>query len=172
MRDPLTDDGNVQASQQWTINGGPQLDHLPFLLWAGAGCTWWRRHVSQHWPSAGPAWHADGDADLEVSDTCVRSSLLSWVELSLGSRPMRPPYIVARIFKCSINRATMHCRLRPRHPLHESRQYAPAVVYIGWQWRSFVPYICQLDFAAILWVKLINVFTVASLKHASLVGRS
>ena len=23
MRDPLTDDGNVQASQQWTINGGP-----------------------------------------------------------------------------------------------------------------------------------------------------
>ena len=27
-------------------------------------------------------------------------------------------------------------------------------MYIGWQWRNFVPYLCQLDFAAILWVKL------------------
>jgi len=39
MRDPLTDDGNVQASQQWTINGGPQLARLPFHRWAGAGGT-------------------------------------------------------------------------------------------------------------------------------------
>jgi len=39
MRDPLTDDGNVQACQQWAINGGPQLDHLPFHRWASAGCT-------------------------------------------------------------------------------------------------------------------------------------
>jgi len=28
-------------------------------------------------------------------------------------------------------------------------------VYIGWQWRNFVPYLCQLVFAAILWVKLL-----------------
>jgi len=28
------------------------------------------------------------DADLEVSDTCVRSSLLSWVELSCSEHPM------------------------------------------------------------------------------------
>ena len=47
MRDPLTDDGNVQVSQQWAINGGPplassggpQLARLPFHRWADAGCT-------------------------------------------------------------------------------------------------------------------------------------
>ena len=44
-------------------------------------------------------------------------------------------------------------------------------VYIGWQWRNFVPYLCRLDFAAILWVKLSEMFvTVMSLKHASLVS--
>ena len=29
----------------------------------------------------------------------------------------------------------------------------PACLYIGRQWRDFVPYLCQLIFAAILWVK-------------------
>ena len=28
-------------------------------------------------------------------------------------------------------------------------------VYIEWQWRNFVPYLCQLVFAAFLWVKLL-----------------
>ena len=28
-------------------------------------------------------------------------------------------------------------------------------IYIGWQWRNFVPYLCQLVFADILWVKLL-----------------
>ena len=28
-------------------------------------------------------------------------------------------------------------------------------LYIGWQWRNFVPYLCRLVFAAILWVKLL-----------------
>ena len=27
-----------------------------------------------------------------------------------------------------------------------------------WQWRNFVPYLCQLVFAAILWVKLLEMF--------------
>ena len=40
--------------------------------------------------------------------------------------------------------------------------------YIGWQWCSFIPYLCQLVFAAILWVKL-N-FTLMSLKYPLLVG--
>ena len=28
------------------------------------------------------------------------------------------------------------------------------ILYTGWQWRNFVPYLCQLVFSAILWVKL------------------
>jgi len=37
--------------------------------------------------------------------------------------------------------------------------------------RNFVPYLCQLVFAAILWVKLSEMFvTVTSLKHALLVS--
>ena len=32
--------------------------------------------------------------------------------------------------------------------------------YIGWQWRNFGPYLCQLVFAAILWVKLWEMFDV------------
>jgi len=36
MRDPLTDDGNVQDWQQWAINGGPPLGQQ--WRWAGAGC--------------------------------------------------------------------------------------------------------------------------------------
>jgi len=28
------------------------------------------------------------------------------------------------------------------------------LLYIGWQWRNIVPYLCQLIFATILWVKL------------------
>ena len=30
--------------------------------------------------------------------------------------------------------------------------------YIGWQWRNFAPYLCQLVFAAILWVKFLEMF--------------
>ena len=29
-----------------------------------------------------------------------------------------------------------------------------AWLHIGWQWRNFVPYLCQLVFVAILWAKL------------------
>ena len=37
--------------------------------------------------------------------------------------------------------------------------------YIGWQWRNFVLYLCQLVFTAILWVKLWEMFlTLMSLK--------
>jgi len=32
----------------------------------------------------------------------------------------------------------------------------PQVLYIVWQWRNFVPYLCQLIFAAILWVKTVR----------------
>ena len=40
-------------------------------------------------------------------------------------------------------------------------------VYIGWQWRNFVSYLCQLVFAAILWEKLLEMFvTVMSHKYA------
>ena len=42
---------------------------------------------------------------------------------------------------------------------------------IGWQWRDFVPYLCQLVFAAILWVKLLHMLvTLLSLKYALSVG--
>ena len=34
------------------------------------------------------------DADLEVSDTCVRSSLLSWVEYGQGSPASIPTSVV------------------------------------------------------------------------------
>ena len=45
------------------------------------------------------------------------------------------------------------------------------VIYTRWQWRNFVPYLCQLVFAAILWVKLSEVFvTLLSLKYALWVG--
>jgi len=44
-------------------------------------------------------------------------------------------------------------------------------LYIGWQWRNFVPYLCRLIFRAILWVKLAEMFaTVISLKYALLVS--
>jgi len=40
-----------------------------------------------------------------------------------------------------------------------------------WKWRNFVPYICQLVFAAILWVKLWKMLvTVIALKYAVLVS--
>jgi len=43
---------------------------------------------------------------------------------------------------------------------------------MGWQWRNFVPYLCQLVFAAILWVKLWEMFvTVISLKYALFVSQ-
>ena len=45
-------------------------------------------------------------------------------------------------------------------------------IYIGWRWRNFVPYLCQLVFAAILWVKLREMFvTVIVLKYALLVSQ-
>jgi len=38
---------------------------------------------------------------------------------------------------------------------------------LGWQWRNFVPYLCQLVFAAILWVKLLEMFVaMMSFKYA------
>jgi len=47
-----------------------------------------------------------------------------------------------------------------------------AMVYIGWQWRSFATYLCQLVFAATLWVKLSEMFvTVISLKYALLASQ-
>jgi len=45
------------------------------------------------------------------------------------------------------------------------------LVYIGQQWRNFVPYLCQLVSAAILWVKLLEMFlTLMSLKYALSAG--
>ena len=44
-------------------------------------------------------------------------------------------------------------------------------IHMGWQWRNFVPYLCLLVFAAILWVKLGEMFaTVISLKCSLLVS--
>ena len=41
------------------------------------------------------------------------------------------------------------------------------VLYIGLQSHNFVPYLCQLVFATILWVKLLEMFvTMLSLKYA------
>ena len=38
-------------------------------------------------------------------------------------------------------------------------------IYIGWKWRNLVPYLCQVVFGAILWVKLWETFsTVISIK--------
>jgi len=31
-------------------------------------------------------------------------------------------------------------------------------IYIGRQWRNFVPYLCQLVSVAVLWVKLLEMF--------------
>jgi len=43
------------------------------------------------------------------------------------------------------------------------------VIHIRWQWRNSVPYLCQLTFVAILWVKLRETFlTVVALKYALL----
>jgi len=44
-------------------------------------------------------------------------------------------------------------------------------VHIQWQWRNVDSYLCQLIFAAILWVELSAMFaTVLALKYATLVG--
>ena len=52
---------------------------------------------------------------------------------------------------------------------HWSLRLKRSSLYIGWQWRNFDPYLCQLVFAAILWVKLSEMFaTVISLKYAFL----
>ena len=45
MRDPLTDDGNVQASQQWAINGGPP-----------PGQQWWATTGPSSIPPLGRRW--------------------------------------------------------------------------------------------------------------------
>ena len=43
--------------------------------------------------------------------------------------------------------------------------------YIGWRWHNFVPYLCQLVFATILWEKFSEMFvTLTSLKNALLVS--
>ena len=56
---------------------------------------------------------------------------------------------------------------RRRVPGQNYTYNVPPGVYIGWQWRSFVSYLCQLVSAAILWVKLIEMFvTVMSLKYS------
>ena len=44
-------------------------------------------------------------------------------------------------------------------------------LYTGWQWRNFVPYLCKLVFATILWVKLREMFvTAVLLKYVLLVS--
>jgi len=45
MRDPLTDDGNVQACQQWAINGGPPT-----------GQQWWATTGPSSIPPLGRRW--------------------------------------------------------------------------------------------------------------------
>jgi len=50
-------------------------------------------------------------------------------------------------------------------------EYFRAPICIGWQWRNVVPYLCQLVFATILWVKLLEMFvTLLSLEYALSVG--
>ena len=55
-----------------------------------------------------------------------------------------------------------------RHRETRSRRRVASIgVYIGRQWRNFVPYLCQLVFAAILRVQLLEMFvTLRSLKYA------
>jgi len=44
-------------------------------------------------------------------------------------------------------------------------------LYTGWQWRNFVTYLRQMGFAAILWVKLLEMFVMLmSLKYCMSVG--
>jgi len=45
-------------------------------------------------------------------------------------------------------------------------------IYIGWQWRNFDPYLCQLVFAAILWVNLLEMFATVILLKCALLGKS
>jgi len=52
-------------------------------------------------------------------------------------------------------------------PWGTGKQLEIFYLYIGWQWRDFVPYLCQLVFGAILWVKLV---TLMSLKYPLSVG--
>ena len=65
--------------------------------------------------------------------------------------------------------------LKCRSPLSIGRQpklpLKPSKIYIGWQRRNFVTYLCQLIFATILLVKLWEMsVTVIALKHALLVS--
>ena len=53
---------------------------------------------------------------------------------------------------------TWHCSLHylflQATPLFPHGVRYDSLLCTGWQWRNFVPYLCQLVFAAILWVKL------------------
>ena len=74
-----------------------------------------------------------------------------------SSRGLETPYVVDA-------RGAFAC---PGHPYchHANGQY------IGWQWRNFVHYLCQLVFVAILWVKLLEMFvTLILIKYALLAG--
>ena len=55
------------------------------------------------------------------------------------------------------------------HRGHHEKATRKRRIYMQWQWRSFVPYLCQLVFAAILWVKPVEMFvTLMSLKYPRL----
>jgi len=51
---------------------------------------------------------------------------------------------------------------------HTGSQYTRMNIHtVGWQWHNFVPYLCQLVLAAILWVKLLEMLvTLLSFKYA------
>jgi len=55
------------------------------------------------------------------------------------------------------------------HRGHHEKATRKRRIYMRWQWRSFVPYLCQLVFAAIVWVKPLEMFvTLMSLKYPRL----
>jgi len=57
--------------------------------------------------------------------------------------------------------------------LRNVRQLRSDVMYIHrWQWRNFDSYLCQLVFAAILWVNLLEMFATVILLKCALLGKS
>ena len=90
--------------------------------------------------------------------------------------PLRWRYFLITIPSCIYGNMHQRAQSWPVGPLGFKNSCMLILIfftrlYIEWQWRNFVPYLCRLVFAAILWVKLLEMsVTLLSLVYALSVG--
>jgi len=118
-------------------------------------------------------YHRSGHRRYRVAQRNMRLSLLAHASPAIqltfcvlagsGARPRAPNTYVDH---CESDNNCVSRVSEPRIRCHAHSPMAQVnwlhaidpTIHIGWQWRNFVPYLCQLVFTAILWVKLWEMF--------------